>query len=155
MRHILYVVVLQALTACTAGTGGVRDPGSPTPAAAPTGGPDARPAAASPRSSPDRDRDGIPVRPEEAPVVTVREILQEDSLVGRRVRVAGECLRAGAGRSKGSWILEAENATIEVRGLVPPSCSTSEQGKETLTIFAQIEPKEPDSPERLLLRLPD
>jgi hypothetical protein len=88
-------------------------------------------------------------------MVTVREIVEEDSLVGRRVRVSGLCAREGAGRTKGSWILSDEGATIEVRGLVPPSCSKSGDRDETLTIFAQIEPKEPESEERLLLRLPD
>jgi hypothetical protein len=95
----------------------------------------------------------VPVRPEEAPLVTVREIVDEDSLIGRRVRVAGVCVRAGTGLTKGSWTLSAQDASIEVRGLVPPSCSWNEE--ETLTIFAQIEPKEAGSPERLLLRLPD
>ncbi len=153
MRPALHLIVLQALMACTAGAGAVRDPGSPTPVTPPTGGRE-RPAATGHSGGSER-REGIPVRPEEAPVVTVREILEEDSLVGRRVRVEGECVRAGAGRSKGSWILSDEEATIEVRGLVPPSCSHSEDGDETLTIFAQIEPKEPESPQRLLLRLPD
>jgi hypothetical protein len=86
-------------------------------------------------------------------MVTVQQILKDDKLVGRRVRVAGICVREGAGRTKGSWTLSAEEASIEVRGLVPPSCSRSSD--ETLTIFAQIEPKEAGSAERLLLRLPD
>jgi hypothetical protein len=40
-----------------------------------------------------------------------------------------------------------------VRGLVPSSC-TPDEGEE-LTIFAQIEPRAPDSRDRILLRLPD
>jgi hypothetical protein len=59
----------------------------------------------------------------------------------------------GEGRRAGSWILEQNGASIEVRGLVPTSCAT-DQG-EPLTIFAQIEPKAAGSQERILLRLPD
>jgi hypothetical protein len=42
-----------------------------------------------------------------------------------------------------------------VRGLVPRSCAKVGEAAEVLTIFAQVEPKGPDSDERLLLRLPD
>jgi hypothetical protein len=153
MRPVVYLLALPALVACTSGTGAVRDPGSPVPATAPA--PGRRP----PEAPDDRSRGGsdrhtaVPVRPDDAPVVTVRQILEDDELVGRRVRVSGSCAREGAGRSKGSWTLFADNATIEVRGLVPSSCSGDNE--ETLTIFAQIEPKEAGSAERLLLRLPD
>jgi hypothetical protein len=53
----------------------------------------------------------------------------------------------------GSWIMDQDGATIEVRGLVPPSCAS--YPAQPLTIFAQIEPKAPDSADRILLRLPD
>jgi hypothetical protein len=152
MRAVFYLIAIQALTACSSGTGAVRDPGSPTPATAPEPGQSPRPAPTGRSGRSDRSG-AVPVRPEQAPLVTVREIVNEDSLIGRRVRVAGVCSRAGTGRTKGSWILSTEDASIEVRGLVPPSCSWDED--ETLTIFAQIEPKEAGSEERLLLRLPD
>jgi hypothetical protein len=86
-------------------------------------------------------------------MVTVRQIVERDSLVGRRVRVGGVCAIAGTGRSAGVWVLQAGLWAIEVRGLVPPSCFTDPVGSEALTIFAQIEGA--DSTERLLLRLPD
>jgi hypothetical protein len=57
------------------------------------------------------------------------------------------------GRKAGSWMLKSSDASIEVRGRVPLSCSV-EQGEE-LTIFAQIEPKAAGSQDRILLRLPD
>lgn len=95
----------------------------------------------------------MPVRPEQAPLVQIREALEADSLLGRRVRVAGRCTGAGAGRRAGSWTLEQDGSAIEVRGLVPPSCAAG--STVDLMIFAQIEPKAADSKDRLLLRLPD
>lgn len=95
----------------------------------------------------------MPVRADQAPLVPVRDALEEDSLLGRRVRVAGRCMTAGLGRRAGSWTLASAGAAIEVRGRVPPSCSTEESGD--LIIFAQIEPKAAGSRDRLLLRLPD
>jgi hypothetical protein len=95
----------------------------------------------------------VPVRADQAPLVRIVEVLEVDSLLGRRVRVAGTCTAAGAGRRSGSWTLEDEGSTIEVRGLVPYSCGRS--STTPLTIFAQVEPKTAGSRERLLLRLPD
>jgi len=95
----------------------------------------------------------VPVRPDQAPLVRIREALESDSLLGRRVRVAGRCTAAGAGRRAGSWTLEDAESRIEVRGLVPPSCGATNPAE--VTIFAQIEPKAVDSKDRLLLRLPD
>ena len=40
-----------------------------------------------------------PLNPKQAPLVTVRQLLQADSLIGRRVRVVGTCALAGAGRA--------------------------------------------------------
>ena len=74
---------------------------------------------------------------------------------GRRVRVTGTCGLAGTGPSTGAWVLEADGFSIEVRGLVPRSCFKGGGGRSVLTIFAQVEPKSPDSEERLLLRLPE
>jgi hypothetical protein len=96
---------------------------------------------------------GVPVRPDQAPLVRIRQALEVDTLLGRRVRVAGRCAAAGAGPRAGSWTLEGDGAAIEVRGLVPSSCGT--RSEENLTIFAQIEAKTAGSPDRLLLRLPD
>lgn len=86
-------------------------------------------------------------------MVEVREALDADSLLGRRVRVSGKCTARGEGPRAGSWTLDQAGASIEVRGLVPSSCSQEE--KEDLTIFAQIEPKTTGSREHILLRLPD
>jgi hypothetical protein len=85
--------------------------------------------------------------------VRVQDALDADSLVGRRVRVAGHCTAAGAGRRAGSWTLEDAGSTIEVRGLVPASCDA--RSTDELTIFAQVEPINSARSERLLLRLPD
>ena len=96
----------------------------------------------------------VPLSAPEAPIVTVRQIVERDSLVGRRVRVGGVCAIAGTGPSAGVWLLQAGPWVIEVRGLVPRSCHQEPVGSEALTIFAQIV-EGTDSTERLLLRLPD
>lgn len=85
----------------------------------------------------------------------VQEIVESDSLVGRRVRVTGTCGLAGTGPSTGAWVLEADGFAIEVRGLVPRSCFRGGGGRQVLTIFAQVEPKTAESGEFLLLRLPE
>ncbi len=96
----------------------------------------------------------IPLSAAQAPMVTVRQIVERDSLVGRRVRVGGVCAIAGTGPSTGVWLLQSGPWGVEVRGLVPPSCLKEPVGSEALTIFAQIV-EGADSTERLLLRLPD
>ena len=96
----------------------------------------------------------VPLSAAEAPMVTVRQIVERDSLVGRRVRVGGVCAMGATGRSAGVWVLQTGPWAIEVRGLVPRSCSEEPIGNEALTIFAQIV-EGSDSTERLLLRLPD
>ena len=96
----------------------------------------------------------VPLSAKDAPMVTVRQIVERDTLVGRRVRVGGVCAIAGTGRSAGVWLLQAGPWAIEVRGLVPRSCFEEPVGSEALTIFAQIV-EGTDSTERLLLRLPD
>ena len=95
-----------------------------------------------------------PLSAGEAPMVTVRQIVERDSLLGRRVRVGGVCAIAGTGPSAGVWLLQAGAWAIEVRGLVPRSCFQEPVGSEALTIFAQVV-EGADSTERLLLRLPD
>lgn len=146
-----------SLAACSSRGEAAHNPGSPIPVVEPGTGPEA---ARVPRGHPGSEGTGglpearrVPLRPDQAPVVHVREALEADTLLGRRVRVAGRCAAAGAGPRAGSWTLEDAGSAIEVRGLVPSSCGT--RSEEHLTIFAQIEPKTAGSPDRLLLRLPD
>lgn len=96
----------------------------------------------------------IPLSAAEAPTVTVRQIVERDTLLGRRVRVTGACALAQTGPSAGVWVLQAGFWAIEVRGLVPASCLNDPVGTEALTIFAQVVAGA-DSTDRLLLRLPD
>jgi hypothetical protein len=96
----------------------------------------------------------VPPSPAEAPMVTVRQIVERDTLLGRRVRVAGVCAIAPSGPSAGVWVLQAGAWAIEVRGLVPVSCLEDPVGTEALTIFAQVV-EGADSADRLLLRLPE
>ncbi len=140
--------------ACGAPRAAPRDPGSPTPIADPRSEPAAGDAGGSGGPNIElTDRRGVPLRADQAPLVDVRDALEVDSLLGRRVRVSGRCTARGEGRRAGSWTLDEAGATIEVRGLVPSSC-TAREG-ENLTIFAQIEPKAAGSRQRILLRLPD
>jgi hypothetical protein len=150
-------LLLLSQIACGPRGGTGQNPGNPKP----VNGPPADPGTLSP---PERnpaaqgtgglpDRDAVPVRADQAPLVRIQDALEADSLMGRRVRVAGRCTAAGVGRQAGSWTLEGDGAAIEVRGLVPYSCGP--KSSVNLTIFAQIEPKTAGSPERLLLRLPD
>lgn len=158
MRLDLLLSLLAAcVMACRPGGGAAQNPGSPAPVAGPEPGPGTE---ESPRAQPGDEGPGglprsrtVPLRADQAPLVPLREVLEADSLLGRRVRVAGRCTASGRGRRAGSWTLEEGGVWIEVRGLVPFSCAP--QGGEELTIFAQIEPKSADSRERLLLRLPD
>jgi hypothetical protein len=96
----------------------------------------------------------VPLSAADAPVVTVRQIVERDTLLGRRVRVGGVCAISQIGPSAGVWVLQAGVWAIEVRGLVPRSCHTEPVGTEALTIFAQVV-EGADSTERLLLRLPE
>ncbi|HEY4649648.1 MAG TPA: hypothetical protein VIG95_11080, partial [Gemmatimonadales bacterium] len=159
VRKILPSVclVIAGAMACSSRVATPRDTGSPTPAAGPapgpgtTGTPEATPASEGTGGLPQSR--AVPLRPDQAPLVHVNDVLEGDSLLGRRVRVAGRCTAAGSGRRAGSWTLEESGSTIEVRGLVPSSCGT--ESTQTITIFAQVEPSAPGSTERLLLRLPD
>jgi hypothetical protein len=145
------------INACGPRGGAAQNPGNPTPVTDPAAGTGAT---TPPPADPARDGAGglpatrlVPVRPDQAPLVALQDALQTDSLLGRRVRVAGRCTAAGAGRRAGSWTLAEAGLSIEVRGLVPASCGST--STVDLTIFAQIEPKSAGSSERLLLRLPD
>lgn len=149
-----FILALLSIAACSPGGGAPRDPGSPTPVAGrgPNAGtvPEGQPGN---REMGGPDNRSVPVRADQAPLVPVRDALEADSLLGRRVRVAGRCTAAGEGRKANSWTLQAPDAAIEVRGRVPASCSAD--GGTDLTIFAQIEPRSPGSRDRILLRLPD
>lgn len=158
MRRCLpFLLIHLSIAACSTAGGAARNPGNPPPVAGPTPEPGI---AAPPQADPGSEgvggvprREVVPVRADQAPLVQIREALETDSLLGRRVRVAGRCTAYGEGRSAGSWTLEGGDAKIEVRGLVPTSCSA--RAGEDLTIFAQIEPKTTGSRDRVLLRLPD
>jgi len=155
MRNFLPFILL-SFASCSPRTGASHGPGSTTPVADPRSGPEAvAGGGGSParRTSEAPERRRVPVRAEQAPLVHVREALTTDSLLGRRVRVSGLCAARGEGRQAGSWTLDEEGATIEVRGLVPTSCARARG--EPLTIFAQIEPRAAGSRDRILLRLPD
>jgi hypothetical protein len=142
------------ITGCSPRAGAPRDPGSPTPVADPRAGAGTTEGDASGSPGSRRtDRRRVPLRADQAPVVQVRDALEDESLLGRRVRVAGRCTSRGEGRRAGSWTLEQAGSAIEVRGLVPPFCA-AEHG-DNVTIFAQIEPKAAGSQDRILLRLPD
>ncbi len=144
------------MAACSASSGAPRGPASATPVADPRSGPGVvaeGEGGIGPGATDNAGRRRVPVRADQAPMVQVSEALTSDSLLGRRVRVAGRCVARGEGRRAGSWTLDQDGATIEVRGLVPASCAGNQV--EPLTIFAQIEPKAAGSEDRILLRLPD
>jgi hypothetical protein len=156
-RFAAGVLTLAQLMGCGPRGGAARNPGSPAPVVDPAAAPGT---VSPPQTDPSNEgagglprAEGVPVRPSQAPLVRIQDALENDSLLGRRVRVGGRCTAAGAGRRAGSWTLEDEGFTIEVRGLVPSSCRAS--STTNLTIFAQIEPKAAGSSDRLLLRLPD
>jgi hypothetical protein len=149
LQSTLLSLLVFILAACSSHGVAPRDPGSPTPVADPR----SEPASVRPEGSGREHRQRVPQRPEQAPMVPLRDAVEADSLLGRRVRVSGRCTARGEGRRAGSWTLDQAGTSIEVRGLVPFTCSP-EEGEE-LTIFAQIEPKAAGSRDRILLRLPD
>jgi hypothetical protein len=149
-------IFIVSLVACRPRGDAAANPGNPAPVAEPAVGATEAPQAAPPAGGETRDNTGaksLPGRADEAPLVRVEDALSADSLLGHRVRVSGRCIAAGAGRRAGSWTLEDNGESIEVRGLVPSSCRT--HSPAGLTIFAQIEPTGSGSKDRLLLRLPD
>ena len=98
------------------------------------------------------------LRPNQAPIVGLEDVLDADSLMGKRVRVLGWCAGAPgllAGRRSGAWFLGTPDTSIEVRGLVPRACAPSGLRQTLVLVFAQVVPAEPGSTERLLLRLPE
>ena len=102
--------------------------------------------------------EGTVLRASQAPIVGLPDVLDNDTLIGKRVRVLGWC--AGApnllvGRRVGAWFLASPDTLVEVRGLVPQECSPSEAQQTLVLLFAQVVRAKPDSGEKLLLRLPD
>jgi hypothetical protein len=98
------------------------------------------------------------LRPSQAPIVGLLDVLDTDSLLGKRVRVLGWCASAPdllAGKRRGSWMLATADTTIEVRGLVPADCEPAVIRQTLVLVFAQIVPAVPDTAARLLLRLPE
>lgn len=98
------------------------------------------------------------LRPNQAPIVGLLDVLEADTLLGKRVRVLGWCAGAPgllAGRRSGAWFLGTPDTSIEVRGLVPVACAPVEVRQVLLLVFAQVVPADPGSSERLLLRLPE
>ena len=80
------------------------------------------------------------------------------TVFGKRVRVLGWCAGAPGllfGRRVGAWFLASPDTIVEVRGLVPKECSSSEAQQTLLLLFAQVVRAMPDSGDRLLLRLPE
>jgi hypothetical protein len=98
------------------------------------------------------------LRASQAPIVGLPDVLELDSLLGKRVRVLGWCASAPgllAGRRSGAWFLGTPDTSIEVRGLVPQACAPAGVRQTLVLVFAQVVPSAPGRPERLLLRLPD
>ena len=155
--HALLVTAALLGAGCGTPRGAARDPGSATPVAGPAPAVDPTPRVPNDKSAGGGapEESPVPVRPEEAPRVTVREVLRSSGLLGERVRVSGRCAGFVLGAAGGSWLLEDVGDVVEVRGLVPLSCSMHADTTAVLTIFAQVEPKDPAGRERLLLRLPD
>ncbi len=98
------------------------------------------------------------LRANQAPIVGLLDVLDSDTIVGKRVRVLGWCVYAPgllAGQRTGAWYLGSPDTTVEVRGLVPSACAPSILRQTLVLVFAQVVPSKPGAHERLLLRLPD
>jgi hypothetical protein len=102
--------------------------------------------------------EGGVMRASQAPIVGLIDVVTNDTLVGRRVRVLGWCAGAPGllvGRRLGAWWLGTPDTIVEVRGLVPNECGAALAQQALLLLFAQVVRASPDSGERLLLRLPE
>ena len=109
-----------------------------------------RPAAAvepaRPVSTPPTDTTPITApRREETPLVTVRDLLDSDAYVGKRVQVTGRCHGYAADIavgpppvSRSDWKLVDGGAAIFVSGRLPPGCSPTEGSAEHTTILALV-----------------
>ena len=137
--------------------------------------------AACSRAKPDAAAAGAPegsVRPKPPPTAqpstdarpplhTVREVLDSSALVGQRVRVAGRCLGYGGKLAEGApprtprdWQLESGGVAVYVVGVLPPGCSATEGGRDTVTITATVAQDTlpalgggPGRPRRYLMRI--
>ena len=87
-----FLVLLSVAAACGVRGGASSNPGSSAPAADPGTGPAtvdpprADPSGGGPAGLPAGP--AVPVRPDQAPLVKIQDVLDADSLLGRRVRVA-------------------------------------------------------------------
>ena len=109
-----------------------------------------RPAAvvepARPVSTPPTDTTPITApRREEIPLVTVRDLLDSDAYVGKRVQVTGRCHGYAADVAVGpppvtrsDWQLVDADASIFVTGPLPGGCSPTEGSAQRTTILALV-----------------
>ena len=98
------------------------------------------------------------LRAAQAPITGLPDVLDADTLLGKRVRVLGWCVAAPnllAGGRTGLWLLGTPDTTIEVRGLVPRECGPNVVRQALVLVFARVVQATPDTSARLLLRLPD
>lgn len=150
----LYACVLStALHGCGPGATPESGPANPRPVATPSAT-TTTPRAPAIRTQARRvkSKNSLPTRAEQAPIVSVRAVVEGKISLGSRVRIIGRCVSAGNGRAAGLWTLFGDSTEIEVRGLVPKKCPSPLA--EPLTIFAQVEWTNASRPEPLLLRLP-
>ena len=92
------------------------------------------------------------LRANQAPIVGLLDVLDSDTIVGKRVRVLGWCVYAPgllAGQRTGAWYLGSPDTTVEVRGLVPSACAPSILRQTLVLVFAQVVPSKPGAHERL------
>ena len=110
------------------------------------------------RTTPASPLEGGVLRANQAPIVGLPDVLDSDTILGKRVRVLGWCESAPgllAGKRSGAWFLGTPDTTIEGRGLVPHACAPAGLRQTLVLVFAQVVPSAPGSGDRLLLRLPD
>jgi hypothetical protein len=102
--------------------------------------------------------DASVLRANQAPIAGLPDVLESDTILGKRVRILGWCVYAPgllAGQRTGAWFLGTPDTTVEVRGLVPPACAPAILRQALVLVFAQVVRAKPGSRQRLLLRLPD
>ena len=112
----------------------------------PTGGEAVAVKPARPVSTPPTDTTPITApRREEIPLVTVRDLLDSDVYVGKRVQVTGRCHGYAAGVAVGpppvtrsDWQLVDGGAAIFVSGRLPPGCSPTEGSAQRTTVLALV-----------------
>ena len=104
---------------------------------------------------------------EAMPTVTVREVLDSNALVGRRVWITGRCLGYSATEAVGGppltrsdWQFEDGGRAIYVSGRLPEGCSSTEGSTKRTVILALVAQdtlpslgNRPATPRRYLLRL--